>query len=270
MIRTHPVPSHRRGGFSLVELLVAVSITSLILVLLSSILSVALNQWNRQTGRMRNNIEAQVALDMLVDDLRSVTIKEGRAEWFHLRTRETPDLGQTVELFLLSRPIDNRAEVGDTAAIAYRIEKRPPFPGADPIHGLYRTVLPPAETIEHLGSENLHDDIWKTDGTPTTDDLVCNHVVGFELDVIFRLPSGKFFRLDSADSLRLSKYAFLESEDRSRVPPGATIYGFDMRLTVVDQFAQNLLHQGTVPLEDLISRHGYTYTSTVDFASRAL
>ncbi len=262
--------SSQEKGVSLLELLVAVTISSVIIVLLSSLLLTSLNQWNRQTGRMQNNVEAHVALDMLVDDLRSVVLKEGKSEWLHIRTREVAGVGEVTDLLLLGRPIDNRATRGDVAAIAYRIEKRAPFPGGDPLHGLYRTVLSPEETIDYLGAENLYEEIWKNRASLSTDDLVCSYVVELDLDVVFLVPDGTFHRLNSTRELRCSHFATLESAELSTIPPGSQVFGVDMRLTVVDRFAQNLLNQDEVNLEEFVARHGYTYTSTVDFSSRAL
>jgi len=65
-----PAPSaHRRESFTLVEMLVAVTILSLMLALMFSMVGMVFHATNEGQGRIDNSMRARVMLDVLADDI---------------------------------------------------------------------------------------------------------------------------------------------------------------------------------------------------------
>ncbi len=282
----HPTTANSREGspargFTLVELLVTLAITSVLLLALSSLLSVSLTQWNRQTGRHLSNSEAQWALNTLVDDLQSILPKSDGSEWLQVRAVTVENLGPTPQLMFLARPMDadaaseNRSGAfrpGDVCALCYRLEKRDPFDGGDPMHALYRTVLSPEETMEQLGAENLLDAYWRGNAgeTTQTDNLLGAHIIGLDLTFRIHQPDGAEETLRQGFGLRALHELRIGDAEVSPFPDGSYLRSVTIVLTTIDPAAQSLLNAGTVPLEEIVKRHGRQYSAVVEFPTPAL
>ncbi len=80
-MKTHFKRSSSRG-FTLIELMVAMAITTIIVTVLVSITSVALGTWNRSRSELRAARQAKATFDFIVRDFESlVTRSGGDAEW---------------------------------------------------------------------------------------------------------------------------------------------------------------------------------------------
>ncbi len=71
----------RPGGFTLLELLVAASITVILAGLVLSVVSAALANWNRTAGRLGAAAQARVALDQLTQDLQGALAGSDGGVW---------------------------------------------------------------------------------------------------------------------------------------------------------------------------------------------
>ena len=84
---------HRKtsGGFTLLELMVAMSITALIVTVLVSITSIALDAWQRSRSEVRAARQAKAALETMAKDFESLLTRSGNSyEW--LSARVEPEL----------------------------------------------------------------------------------------------------------------------------------------------------------------------------------
>lgn len=257
------------AGLSLVELLVSMAITAVLLVMLASLLSVSLNKWNDQTGRVASDSEARAALETIVADIRSVMIKAHGAEWWNVKMESVEDIGSQPVLKCLSRPMDGGgAESGDVCAIQYRVEKRSLFGSGDPVHGLYRCVLSPSKTFESAGASDLDTEVWLShrDESVQTDWLLAANVVDLQFRFQFLDPEGNRQWVDSVSSLRIGEGVQLFPV-HSDVPEGAELTHVEIVLMVVDRVGQQLLNSGDMAYDEVCTRYGRSYQSTVAIPS---
>ena len=72
----------RRRGFTLMELMVAMAITSIIVTVLVSITSSALDTWNRSRSELRASRMGKMMIDSMTRDLESLVTRRGNSnEW---------------------------------------------------------------------------------------------------------------------------------------------------------------------------------------------
>jgi len=70
-----------RRGFTIIELLVAASITVILAGLLITVTTGVLTAWNRTTGRLSTHNQAKLALDQIANDLQSLVFRKDGNVW---------------------------------------------------------------------------------------------------------------------------------------------------------------------------------------------
>lgn len=69
--------SRRRAGFTIVELLVATAVTAVLAGLLLAMTSGVLTAWNRTSGALSANSQAQMIFDLMTEDLQAAIYRRG-------------------------------------------------------------------------------------------------------------------------------------------------------------------------------------------------
>jgi prepilin-type N-terminal cleavage/methylation domain-containing protein len=131
----------RRRGFTLMELMVAMAITSIIVTVLVSITSIALDTWNRSRSELRASRMGKMMVDYMARDLESLVTRRGNSnEW--LSAVDDPQIGPAglkstgaSRLIFFTAPTDRydgNAGIstsdngGDVCCVAYTLDwKRP-------------------------------------------------------------------------------------------------------------------------------------------------
>ncbi|MCB1229847.1 MAG: prepilin-type N-terminal cleavage/methylation domain-containing protein [Verrucomicrobiae bacterium] len=265
-LKSNRIPPSR--GMTLIELLVAMVISSVLLVILASLLSVSLTQWNRQSGKRLEQTEAQMALATMVEDLQSILLKRDGSEWLQVKAVVVDDLGQTPQLMFLARPTDVSPDrKGDVCAISYRLQKRDPFHAKEPIHALYRAVIPPEAAIQKLGAEDLDIAYWSGGSIDpvATDNLIAANIVRLSLSFQLEEPDGTIKTVSEGFGWHARREITVGAAEDSPYPEGTFIRRLEIRLTSIDRTAQLLLSDGTLPLDEIISRFGRDYGTVVEF-----
>ena len=162
-MKTQPV---KLKGFTLVELLVSMSITTLIITVLVTITNIAMDSWTRSRDEVRTSRLAREALTIMADDLETMVIREGNAfQWLQVEedsqsltanTRST----NAVNLLFFSTPTDSYDPGeddlgGNISLVAYKLDFRDPVEtggavGKFPIYALYRNRVNPKDTFDDL------------------------------------------------------------------------------------------------------------------------
>ena len=76
----------RRRGFTLMELMVAMAITTIIVTVLVSITSIALDTWNRSRSELRAARMGKMMMDFMEQDLEALVVRRGNStEWLSAR-----------------------------------------------------------------------------------------------------------------------------------------------------------------------------------------
>lgn len=137
-----------RRGFTLLELLVAVTITSIIMVVLLSMTGVVADAWKNGNNKIFTNAEARAGFNRLADDLDCAVIRDTipGAEWF-VATQNKGDFGSMPEptnptwLMFYTTPTDRDLKnAGNVIATSYKIVPQDPISGKAEfqLYGLYR------------------------------------------------------------------------------------------------------------------------------------
>ena len=77
-----PCRSLGAGGFTLLELLAAVTITLMLAGLMLTVVTNTLNLWHRTQDNFSNSAEAKLALDMVERDLQATVFRKDDGTWF--------------------------------------------------------------------------------------------------------------------------------------------------------------------------------------------
>lgn len=164
-------------GFTIIELLVAMAITTLIVTVLVSVTSLALDTWNRSRSEIRASNQAKAMIETMSSDLESMVSRQGNDfEWLFARTA-IPNDGpngnnspNAAELAFFSAATDrysgdiggNDDQGGDISGIAYKLAYQDTVDdsGSDSFRtfALYRKIINPDETFKDmLGIRHVDD-----------------------------------------------------------------------------------------------------------------
>ena len=173
-----------KRGFTLMELMVAMAITTIIVTVLVSITSIALDTWNRSRSELRASRQAKSMIDSMARDFESLVTRRGNtSEW--LSAVVDPDLSSlgnskiksenASRLVFFTAATDRYAGQigtttdlgGDVSCVAYRLEYRDPINtgASSPFETfvLNRLLVDPKETFDKL--------LGKTDSTDAAKSL---------------------------------------------------------------------------------------------------
>ena len=173
--------SATKRGFTLMELMVAMAITTIIVTVLVSITSIALETWNRSRAELRASRQAKSIIDTMARDFESLVTRRGNTSEWLSAVATTRDIGKNVkssnasELVFFTAATDRYdGKIGDTTAdkggdvscVAYRLEYRDPIksgPSDFETFVLNRVLVNPDNTFKDL--------LGKTDSTKPASSL---------------------------------------------------------------------------------------------------
>jgi prepilin-type N-terminal cleavage/methylation domain-containing protein len=146
---------HSKGcvpsAFSLLEVLVAISVLSVLLVILLNIVQNATSLWRGAENKVEAYREARAALQVMSSDLKNI-LPTTNADFFRTNLTNTPNIG-----FLAALPIssqDTTSSKSDICAIGYFVayDDKSPVAGANgrQSYNLYRYFVESNETFEKL------------------------------------------------------------------------------------------------------------------------
>jgi len=201
-----PISSKRRG-FTLMELMVAMAITALIVTVLVSITSIALDTWNRSRSEVRASRQAKSMADSLARDFEALVTRRGNSfEWLYAKSETTlpgptsnPSANASELIFFTGATDRYDGQIntttdkgGDVSCVAYRLEYQDPIKGEEnnfSTFALYRKLVNPDETFEKLLGKDDLSAAFSTYSSNLTDveNFVCENVyqytVAFHIEV---------------------------------------------------------------------------------------
>jgi prepilin-type N-terminal cleavage/methylation domain-containing protein len=192
---------HLRRGFTILELLVAMAITTIIVTVLVGVTSVAIDTWSRSRSEVRAARQAKAAVDTFAKDLEALVTRKGNSfQWLYART-ETDLPGpnslkssNAADLIFFTAATDryegkiNTADDrgGDVSCVSWRLGYQDPLQGTNTNYStfaLYRLLVNPDETFNTLlGKTNLKS-AFGANSAKVTDvgNFVCENVYQFTL-----------------------------------------------------------------------------------------
>lgn len=160
----------RSSGFTLIELMVAMAVTTMIVTILVSITAISLDTWTRSRSEVRAARQAKAMADTMARDLEALVVRRGtNTEWLSAISAPVEAEGKppsiessnAANLIFYTSPTDryegdlsNEDSVGDVSCVGYQLKYRDPIQarGGDniPTFVLYRLLVNPDETYEKL------------------------------------------------------------------------------------------------------------------------
>ncbi len=149
-----PRNSPATRGFTLMELMVAMAITTIIVTVLVSITSIALDTWNRSRSELRASRQAKGMIDVMARDFEALVARRGNdSEWLSVTTDKDigpSDMKSTNASKLIfftaatdryNGDIGKSADLGgDVSCVAYQLDYKDPI-GASSGSGDFKTFV---------------------------------------------------------------------------------------------------------------------------------
>jgi prepilin-type N-terminal cleavage/methylation domain-containing protein len=153
-----------KRGFTLMELMVAMAITTIIVTVLVSITSIAIDTWNRSRSELRAARQAKAMVDTMARDFESLVIRRGNEnEWLSATSPQTLPGKSTnaSELIFYSASTDRyNGDIGktndlggDVSCVAYLLDYRNPIDKSNSgfeTFVLNRLLVDPKPTFDNL------------------------------------------------------------------------------------------------------------------------
>ncbi len=188
------------------ELMVAMAITTIIVTVLVSITSIALDTWNRSRSELRASRQGKAMIDTIARDFESMVVRRGNANEWLSAIAETRGIGRNLQSTNASRLIFftaatdryngeigvvNRDRGGDVSCVAYELQYKDPLAtgatGRFETFVMSRLLVNPDETFARLlGTPDLPTAF--TSFAPTVsnpENFVCENV--FQFSVTFNI-----------------------------------------------------------------------------------
>lgn len=197
--------SNPSPAFTLVEMLIAITISIVVVVLLAGIISQTMIISHKSASELQAENAAAAAIDLITGDLSTVAATRQPYEYFQTFGDPTAGIGPTTamsvspaRLLMLSSAAEDAStsstESGLVHGISYQIQYLDPLPGgAKPIFGLWRTVVSGANTFNSssafpgtilLGSTNQFTTFWSNSSVPTVSSLNTTPQTGIKTDFV--------------------------------------------------------------------------------------
>lgn len=201
------------------ELMVAMAITTIIVSVLVSITSIAIDTWNRSRSELRAARQAKVMVETMSRDFEALVTRGGNEnEWLLAESASTRDLGPSglqssnaVELIFFSAAMDryngelagrdrkmntsDDPEGGDVSCIAYRLGYNDPIGGRESefkTFVLNRILVDPDETFRDLLGRSDLETAFSRYSTKLdkAENFICENVFQFTVTFLIEVVPG--------------------------------------------------------------------------------
>lgn len=197
-----PSASSKKRAFTLLELLVAMTVTALIVASLISITSIAMDTWNRSRSELRAARQAKSMVDTMARDFEALVTRRGndQTEWLSAKAETDSKSSSAASLIFFTAATDRYdGEIGtakdlggDVSCVGYQLDWRDPIQGG--AQGSFQTfvlnrhLVDPKATFDTLlGKPELAAAFMAAHGSGLNnqDSFVCENV--FQFAVTFNI-----------------------------------------------------------------------------------
>ena len=152
-----------KSGFTLVELLVSMAITLIIVTVLVSVTSMAMDTWNRSRSELRAARQAKAMVDTMARDFEGLVTRSGNTyEWLSAISKVEDGSSNAADLVFFTAATDRyNGEIGtakdlggDVSCVGYKLIWKDPIDGGTDdkfkTFVLNRLLVDPKETFDAL------------------------------------------------------------------------------------------------------------------------
>lgn len=278
-----------RRGFTLLELLVAMAVTSIIVTVLIGLTSVAVDAWKESSDQTRASRVAKEMVDNLAKDLEGIVIRrDNDYEWAFARMETNSDLGPSGSSAELMNPLElvfftgatdrYEGEVGtekdlggDISTVSYRLVYRDQMnpSGAEfPVFTVYRRLINPDETYQKFLAQNDIQTVHSTDADQTIEqsnflvENVYDLTITFKFEYvdvngITRIVRVPVVQSDmGTDGIRIKGNTIqvngqpLKGESDEDISANARLAGADLSITVITDAGMNALNRRSLTSDE--------------------
>lgn len=271
------------------ELLVAIAITTVLMVLLMSMVGTASDAWRLGRARLATNSEGAVAMQTFCRDLQSAILRSSPVGATWLEVESTGDQGDkgvtapTVAIRFLSPVLDRETLfdpdptttlAGDVCGVSYQVAFQDPLPAASGemnMFGLYRQVRSPRETFDNLlGRTTLSNGF---SNPPSPQDYLAGDILDFAVSFTFERADGSRVILPPNTEFQLTSAGVTTSFSglSGNQGLGARVVMAQINVTILDESGAEQIRtaglRGSQTLEQFIDEHGYQFSQQVQLYS---
>jgi len=299
-MQTARIPYTRRA-FTLVELLVAMTITTLIVGVLVSITSIAIDTWNRSRSELRASRQAKTMVDSLAHDFESLVVRKGNVnEWLSATSKKPtggPDSTNAASLVFFTAATDRyNGELngpdgiagtaddpagGDISCVGYELTWKNPIDttaaGANfQTYVLSRHLVDPKPAFDHLlGKPDMDTEFRTRYGSLLAgqQSFLCENV--FQFTVTFQVevtePSGTITAKQvtiepSGGTTKFSiKGTGIETDPADATLKSARLTSVGISLTVLSDSGVDLLRRTPAKADDAawLAKNSFQYSKLI-------
>jgi prepilin-type N-terminal cleavage/methylation domain-containing protein len=211
-----PASFHNRKGFTLMELMVAMAITVIIVTVLVSITSIAIDTWNRSRSELRAARQAKSMVDTMARDFEAMVTRPGGKdpvsgkpfEWFVADSTQSgsatsgplPSTNATNLIFFTAATDRYKGNIGgtddlggDVSAVGYELFWRDPIDQSGTVFKTFvlnRKLVDPKEAFDKLlGKTDLAAEFSKISDIENPLNFVCENLYQFTISFHLSVPS---------------------------------------------------------------------------------
>ncbi len=290
-----PLSAKGKQGFTLIELMVAMAITTIIVTVLVSITSIALDTWNRSRSEVRAARQAKAMTDTMARDLEALVTRRGNNfQWLVADGSNAPTGGNLPstnagELTFFTSATDryegqintSSDKGGDVSCVSYRLEYKDPITGGTsgfPTFVLNRLLVNPDETFKDLLGQSDLKSAFRSYSSKLSEpeNFVCENVyqftTTFHVEVV---RSGRRetvpLTLGSSNTGQMVRDFSIDGNGlgvSSDELKGGRVSAVEISLTVLSDFAveqmRNRRFANPTAQADFLVQHSYQYSKVVE------
>lgn len=205
--RSHSIQRNAKKGFTIIELLISMTITLVIVGLLMGMTKMAVGSWQSTHAKTRSSRLAQEVFDSVGKDLEGIVIRTGNDyEWLLIKesdnsaTENGPDsskeISNPIEVSFFSAVTDryngqinvNGVDMGgDISMVRYRLIHQDQIEagGTRPVFALYRERIEPNEAFEKLLAKPTLDGVIPSEDIVDRENFLAENIFDFTLSFNF-------------------------------------------------------------------------------------
>lgn len=271
-----------RRAFTVIEILVASALMSVIVTIVLGMVSQVLNVWENSSGRLSSNFNARICMDNLVKDLQSAIFRNNGDVWLSAKIdniNRNID-GASIKFFTTAMDRDTGTDAipiyGDICAVSYQMKYANPINTNNKefkSYGFYRALIDSKETFDnYMGKlQEKPNSAFLPDSSQEAISaaFLAENVVGFKLVFWLKRPNGQYVSIDLEDEGEIE----FPYESRGNIYQRPEYIDVSLNIVTdegIKQIEAYLEGNLDIDIDEIKLKHGKTYSQRITFFNNPL